>query len=91
VEDLLRSRLFYQDTFGLSAVYEDENSTAFDFGNTLGGSVHDGAGVGPTGVVGVGELAAEEPADHALAAMGALLPADLRHEPHEVVVLTLAA
>jgi catechol 2,3-dioxygenase-like lactoylglutathione lyase family enzyme len=35
VNDLLRSKTFYQDTFGLTAVYEDENSTVFDFGNTL--------------------------------------------------------
>jgi catechol 2,3-dioxygenase-like lactoylglutathione lyase family enzyme len=35
VEDLGRSKSFYQDAFGLAAVYEDENSTVFDFGNTL--------------------------------------------------------
>jgi catechol 2,3-dioxygenase-like lactoylglutathione lyase family enzyme len=35
VQDLQRSKSFYQDTFGLLAVYEDENSTVFDFGNTL--------------------------------------------------------
>ncbi|HEY3612135.1 MAG TPA: VOC family protein [Gaiellales bacterium] len=35
VEDLPRSKAFYEDAFGLAAVYEDENSTVFDFGNTL--------------------------------------------------------
>jgi catechol 2,3-dioxygenase-like lactoylglutathione lyase family enzyme len=35
VNDLPRSKTFYQDTFGLTAVYEDENSTVFDVGNTL--------------------------------------------------------
>ena len=33
VEDLERSRLFYQDVFGLQVIYEDEDSAAFDFGN----------------------------------------------------------
>jgi catechol 2,3-dioxygenase-like lactoylglutathione lyase family enzyme len=35
VDDLPRSKAFYEDTFGLAAIYEDENSTVFDFGNTL--------------------------------------------------------
>ncbi len=35
VEDLRVSRSFYQDVFGLQVVYEDESSTAFNFGNTL--------------------------------------------------------
>ena len=35
VDDLPRSRLFYQDVFGLSVVYEDAESAVFDFGNTL--------------------------------------------------------
>jgi catechol 2,3-dioxygenase-like lactoylglutathione lyase family enzyme len=35
VEDLPRSRSFYQDVFGLQVIYEDENSAAFDFGNTI--------------------------------------------------------
>jgi catechol 2,3-dioxygenase-like lactoylglutathione lyase family enzyme len=35
VQDLPRSKSFYQDTFGQAAVYEDENSTVFDFGNTV--------------------------------------------------------
>jgi lactoylglutathione lyase len=35
VEDLERSRLFYQDVFGLQVVYEDESSTAFNFENTI--------------------------------------------------------
>jgi catechol 2,3-dioxygenase-like lactoylglutathione lyase family enzyme len=33
VEDLQHSKLFYQDVFGLSAVFEDENCAVFDFGN----------------------------------------------------------
>jgi lactoylglutathione lyase len=35
VDDLARSRSFYQDVFGLRVVYEDDESTVFDFGNTL--------------------------------------------------------
>jgi lactoylglutathione lyase len=35
VDDLPRSRLFYQDVFGLRVVYEDAESAVFDFGNTL--------------------------------------------------------
>ena len=35
VEDLERSRSFYQDVFGLQMIYEDEDSAAFDFGNTI--------------------------------------------------------
>jgi catechol 2,3-dioxygenase-like lactoylglutathione lyase family enzyme len=35
VEDLERSRLFYQDVFGLQVISEDEDSAAFDFGNTI--------------------------------------------------------
>ena len=35
VADLARAKSFYQDAFGLVAVYEDDNSTVFDFGNTL--------------------------------------------------------
>jgi catechol 2,3-dioxygenase-like lactoylglutathione lyase family enzyme len=35
VEDLERSRSFYQDVFGLQVIYEDENSAVFDFDNTL--------------------------------------------------------
>ncbi|KIL42448.1 glyoxalase [Gordoniibacillus kamchatkensis] len=33
VEDLQRSREFYRHIFGMSAVYEDENSSVFNFGN----------------------------------------------------------
>lgn len=33
VEDLQHSKLFYQDVFGLSVVFEDEDSAVFDFGN----------------------------------------------------------
>jgi catechol 2,3-dioxygenase-like lactoylglutathione lyase family enzyme len=35
VEDLARSRSFYQDVFGLQVIYEDENSAVFDFDNML--------------------------------------------------------
>src|SRR5258706_6595348 len=35
VDDLPRSRSFYQDVFGLRVVYEDDVSAVFDFGNTL--------------------------------------------------------
>lgn len=33
VEDLQLTKPFYQDVFGLTTVYEDENSAVFDFGN----------------------------------------------------------
>jgi lactoylglutathione lyase len=35
VEDLERSKLFYQDVFGLSVFFEDANSAVFKFENTL--------------------------------------------------------
>jgi catechol 2,3-dioxygenase-like lactoylglutathione lyase family enzyme len=35
VEDLERSKLFYQDVFGLSVFFEDVNSAVFRFENTL--------------------------------------------------------
>jgi hypothetical protein len=35
VEDLERSRLFYQDVFGLQVINEDEDSAAFGGGDTL--------------------------------------------------------
>jgi lactoylglutathione lyase len=35
VEDLERSRSFYQGVFGLQLIYEDEDSAVFDFGNTI--------------------------------------------------------
>ena len=35
VEDLERSKVFYQDVFNLSVFYEDENSAVFKFENTL--------------------------------------------------------
>ncbi len=35
VEDLERSKLFYQDVFGLSVFFEDKNSAVFKFENTL--------------------------------------------------------
>jgi lactoylglutathione lyase len=34
-EDLERSKLFYQDVFGLPAAFEDENSAVFKFENTM--------------------------------------------------------
>jgi catechol 2,3-dioxygenase-like lactoylglutathione lyase family enzyme len=34
-EDLERSKVFYQDVFGLPVVYEDANSAVFKFENTL--------------------------------------------------------
>lgn len=33
VEDLKGAILFYQEVFGLSVVFEDDNSAVFDFGN----------------------------------------------------------
>ena len=35
VEDVQRSKTFYQEVFGLRVVNEDENAVAFDFGNTI--------------------------------------------------------
>jgi catechol 2,3-dioxygenase-like lactoylglutathione lyase family enzyme len=35
VEDLKRSKRFYQDVFGLSVIFEDANSAVFRFANTL--------------------------------------------------------
>lgn len=35
VEDLERSKVFYQEVFGLSVFFEDENSAVFKFENTL--------------------------------------------------------
>ena len=35
VEDLERSKLFYQKVFGLSVFFEDEHSAVFRFANTL--------------------------------------------------------
>jgi lactoylglutathione lyase len=34
-EDLERSKLFYQDVFGLPVAFEDENSAVFKFENTV--------------------------------------------------------
>ena len=34
-EELERSKLFYQDVFGLPVVYEDENSAVFKLANTV--------------------------------------------------------
>jgi catechol 2,3-dioxygenase-like lactoylglutathione lyase family enzyme len=35
VEDLDATKTFYQEVFGLPIHYEDDDSTVFDFGNTL--------------------------------------------------------
>ena len=35
VEDLPRTRLFYQDVLGLEMVFEDDDSTAFDLAGTV--------------------------------------------------------
>jgi lactoylglutathione lyase len=35
VEDLSRSKLFYQDVFGLPVIYEDESSAAFKLEDTI--------------------------------------------------------
>jgi lactoylglutathione lyase len=35
VEDLPRTSAFYRDVFGLTAVHEDDDSTAFRFGPTI--------------------------------------------------------
>lgn len=35
VEDLSRSRLFYQDVLGLEMLFEDDDSTAFDLAGTV--------------------------------------------------------
>src|ERR1700677_2109070 len=34
-EDLARAKTFYQETFGLPVVYEDEDSAVFNFDDTL--------------------------------------------------------
>src|SRR5262245_62066589 len=35
VDDLEDSKRFYRDVFGLRLLFEDENSAAFDLGNTM--------------------------------------------------------
>jgi catechol 2,3-dioxygenase-like lactoylglutathione lyase family enzyme len=35
VEDLAAAKRFYQDVFGLPVRFEDDDSTVFDFGNTM--------------------------------------------------------
>ncbi len=35
VEDPQRSKSFYEDVFGLSAIHEDDDAAAFSFGNTI--------------------------------------------------------
>jgi lactoylglutathione lyase len=35
VDDPRRSKSFYRDVFGLSAIYEDEDSAVFEFENTI--------------------------------------------------------
>ncbi|MGG3508491.1 VOC family protein [Paenibacillus lautus] len=34
VEDLQRSKAFYQETFKLAIIYEDQNCAVFNYGNT---------------------------------------------------------
>lgn len=33
VEDLHRSKAFYQETFKLAVIFEDDNCAVFDYGN----------------------------------------------------------
>lgn len=35
VDDIARTKAFYRDVFGLSVLFEDAQSVAFDFGNTV--------------------------------------------------------
>jgi catechol 2,3-dioxygenase-like lactoylglutathione lyase family enzyme len=35
VEDMERSKTFYQDVFGIALIFEDESSAVFKFANTL--------------------------------------------------------
>jgi catechol 2,3-dioxygenase-like lactoylglutathione lyase family enzyme len=35
VEDIETAKQFYREVFGLPMVFEDDNSAAFDFGNTI--------------------------------------------------------
>jgi catechol 2,3-dioxygenase-like lactoylglutathione lyase family enzyme len=35
IEDLVETKKFYEDIFGLTAVFEDADSVVFNFGNTL--------------------------------------------------------
>jgi catechol 2,3-dioxygenase-like lactoylglutathione lyase family enzyme len=35
VEDLEAAKRFYREVFGLPVAFEDDNSTVFDFGNTI--------------------------------------------------------
>ncbi len=35
VEDLERAKRVYRDVFGLPVIFEDDDSAAFDFGNTI--------------------------------------------------------
>jgi catechol 2,3-dioxygenase-like lactoylglutathione lyase family enzyme len=35
VDDVTRAKTFYQDVFGLSPIYEDESSAAFQFEHTI--------------------------------------------------------
>ncbi|MGW3944370.1 VOC family protein [Streptomyces phaeochromogenes] len=35
IEDLVETKKFYEDIFGLAAVFEDADSVVFDFGNTF--------------------------------------------------------
>jgi lactoylglutathione lyase len=40
VEDLHRSKTFYQETFKLAILYEDDNCAVFDYGNTCINLLH---------------------------------------------------
>ncbi|MGH2550227.1 MAG: VOC family protein, partial [Thermomicrobiales bacterium] len=35
IDDLERSKAFYQGAFDLKVVFEDDNAVVFDFGNTV--------------------------------------------------------
>jgi catechol 2,3-dioxygenase-like lactoylglutathione lyase family enzyme len=35
VDDIARTKAFYRDVFGLAVLFEDAQSVAFDFGNTI--------------------------------------------------------
>ena len=35
VDDITRTKAFYRDVFGLTVLFEDAQSVAFDFGNTI--------------------------------------------------------
>jgi catechol 2,3-dioxygenase-like lactoylglutathione lyase family enzyme len=58
-EDLPRTSAFYRDVFGLTAVHEDDDSTAFRFGGTIlnvlrVGAAHELVGPAPVGAADAG-------------------------------------